>query len=653
MDDASQSAESSSEKKQVGMHITSDPDRTEVEQPETFGAREIPSLPFRILLVSDLAPQAAGPDDWSAGSHVHRVDANSFAAFMDEMAPRLDVEVPNRLGETPKNLEVELQFSELGAFHPEQVARQVPVLAQLLDVRALVQAVGNGEMDLDTFRDRLDGIGVDIDWAEDLYQTLAGSEESSDPPPSQPASGEDDESLDRLLGMVDVGAEEPTGEEKGTDMEDNLAASNGDVGSSKFVDALMGAVSGADASAEAEASAVKSLLATLEAALARQVKAILEHPDVRQLEAAWRGLRFLVDRLNFREDVQLMVLPVGREELHEAMYYQVIVPEHSEDRAEPPLSLVLLDIDFGRGHRNIEQLTDLAETGESLQTPVVASVSSDFFGVEKISGLARLPALRPHLQGSEYVEWEALRKEEAAQFLGLALPSFLLRYPYGPDQPVEAFDLEEEEGLWGSGALAVGVIAARSFVDTGWPTHLGDYDVGNLPVQPGRGGRSPLAALLPGSKQSELARSGFVVLGGRSNHDAIRIMHAPTVRKPETYDDPAAMAEARAHASLPCRLFVARAAHYLLTLQDNVPVGASVDVVQREIAGAMRSFLGVTEADAEDKRVTVEHVTNVDLPEHELLAVRLRPPSAVLDREVRLVMGLQVEKEAQPESDDG
>jgi hypothetical protein len=67
----------------------------------------------------------------------------------------------------------------------------------------------------------------------------------------------------------------------------------------------------------------------------------------------------------------------------------------------------------------------------------------------------------------------------------------------------------------------------------------------------------------------------------------------------------------------------------------------------------MRSFLGIGTdmVDEEDTHVTVEHVTNVDLPEHELLAVRVRPPSAALRQDVRLVMGLQVERETSSDAE--
>jgi type VI secretion system protein ImpC len=490
-------------------------------------------------------------------------------------------------------------------------------------------------------------MGVDMDWAEDLYRTLAGEEEPGAPGGSTESeeSGED-ESLDRLMGMVDVG----DGDEQRSPSQKIADSTDGDV-ASDAVDALVGAVRGDEPGSDVSAAAVELLVENLNGALREQVQSLLQHPEVRRLEAAWRGLKFLVDRLNFRRDVELAVLPVGRDDLHEAMHHQVLVPEHSGNHDAAPTSLILVDQDFGHDHLDVEQLTDLAGTGKSLQTPVVASVDPSFFGVETVSGLRKLPALRPHLRGDEYVEWESLREEDASQFLGLALPSFLLRAPYDGEQSEEELGVREDDGLLGNGALAVGVAAAQSFADTGWPTHLQDSPIEALPVHSGEGGTSPLAALLPGSMQSELARAGFIVLGGKANRDALRVTHAPMVQEPGTYDDPEAAAEARAEASLPCQLFAAQAAHHLFTIEKRLDMSASLTQIREEVAAAMASFLGVPvpeeaseEADVEvgEQPVSVEHATDVELPNQEVVAVRLRPPDTILSPNVRLAMVLRV-----------
>ena len=285
MEDDSHSDASDSEEKEVGLHVSSDPDRTEIEQPYTSGAREVSGLPFRILLVSDLVP-GASPEDWSAGDHVHRVDANRFADFMAEMRPSLTLEVRNTLGDTPQMWDLELSFPDLEAFEPESLARQVEPTAQLLDVRDLVEKVGDGSIDLDTFRARLDEMGVDMDWAEDLYQTLAGEDEPEDPDESTGAvGGEGDESLDRLMGMVDV----EEGDDESSSTQEPAESANGDI-ASDAVDALMDAVRGDEPGSDVSAPAVDLLVENLNGALREQVRLLLQHPEVRQLEAAWRGL---------------------------------------------------------------------------------------------------------------------------------------------------------------------------------------------------------------------------------------------------------------------------------------------------------------------------------------------------------------------------
>ncbi|PSQ90913.1 MAG: hypothetical protein BRD57_05750 [Proteobacteria bacterium SW_6_67_9] len=252
------SSNSDAESSEVGMHVSSDPDRTEVEQPDPSGAREVSGLPFRILLVSDLTPEAS-PEDWSAGNHVHRVDANRFAEFMAETAPQLSLEVRNTLGDTPETWDLELSFPELGAFEPEPLARQVKPMAQLLDVRDLVEKVGDGSIDLDTFRARLDEMGVDMDWAEDLYQTLAGEDEPEDPDePTGAGGGEGDESLDRLMGMVEV----EEGDDESSSTQEPAESANGDI-ASDAAGALMDAVRGKEAGPAVDASAVEMLVENL------------------------------------------------------------------------------------------------------------------------------------------------------------------------------------------------------------------------------------------------------------------------------------------------------------------------------------------------------------------------------------------------------
>ncbi len=339
-----------------GFRITSDPEVTSVEQPGQGTGRNMHRLPFRILLVSDLAPHTS-VEDWAGPSRLHRVDKNSFGALMEQLAPRLMLDVPNTISHAPRLLEVELAFSNLDAFRPDQVAQQVQALAQLAQVRTLVGQVQRDEIDLDTFRTQLAATGADPAWAEQLFRTLSAEDRATppapEPPPSAP-SGEGDP-LDRLLGMVDVGGETP---------EPPSAASEGGGG---FMGALIDAVTDeAGPTPKVRKPAAGQLLDDLDSVLSHQLNALFGHAAFRRLEAAWRGLKFLVDGIDFRKNVQLEVLAAGKDDLSAALYHQVLMPAHSQEQEEPPFSCVILDTAFDHSDADLALLDDLASTGASL-----------------------------------------------------------------------------------------------------------------------------------------------------------------------------------------------------------------------------------------------------------------------------------------------
>ncbi len=632
-------------KPDVGIRLTSDPDVTKIAQPQTEHARATVELPLRVVVVSDLTPQGADPD-WSGSSRLMSVDRNNFAQLLERLAPSLTIEVPNKISGEPKTFDVDLAFSSLQAFHPEQVARQVPALAQLLEVRTLVNRVNKGDLELEAFRTRIVETGIDSDWADQLCEALSAPAREAPPrqaPPGSPAVSSkkptDDEAVDRLLGMVDLG--ETDGKAEKPKRDEGPEASS-------FMGALVRAVTGAsDATPKVERTVAEQLVYDVDQLISDQLNAVMGHPAFRRLESAWRGLKFIVDRTDFRKNIRLDVLAARKEALSEALYYQVLLPEHGDRTDRPPLSAVVLDFAFDHGRTDVALLEDVAETGGSLQAPVITSVDPSFFGVAEPGGLERLPSLRQHLEGPQYIEWNKLREKDDAKHLAVAVPPVLLRDQYGAEHPIDAFDFKETGQLWGGGALAVAVVMTASFGRTGWPTHLhgnGENRIENLPTWKSGRGHIPLAVQLPEHKQAELGDAGFVVLGCRPNRDSAYVAHAPTVHDTGTYESREATDAMQSHASLPCRLFVSRAAQFLLAFQGRIASGTPVDQVQSDLSSRLNALMSASGHAAPAGAVEIEHVPEVGLPDHEVFAIRLRPPKTILDESVSLVMQLQVRK---------
>src|SRR6187549_2729273 len=60
---------------------------------------------------------------------------------------------------------------------------------------------------------------------------------------------------------------------------------------------------------------VDALIAEIDAKLSLQIDEILHHPTFQKLESAWRGLKFLVDRTDFRENIKVELLNCSKEDL--------------------------------------------------------------------------------------------------------------------------------------------------------------------------------------------------------------------------------------------------------------------------------------------------------------------------------------------------
>ena len=132
---------------------------------ETGGAIEHKELPFVVGVLGDFTGQPTEPLPRLKERKFVEVNPDNFDSVLEGMKPHLSFAVENKLSDEPDapNLKVNLNFKSMEDFEPENVAKQVPPLKQLLDLRTrlsdlrgslqgndkleelLLEAVGNTE----------------------------------------------------------------------------------------------------------------------------------------------------------------------------------------------------------------------------------------------------------------------------------------------------------------------------------------------------------------------------------------------------------------------------------------------------------------------------------------------------------------------------
>jgi type VI secretion system protein ImpC len=360
-------------------------------------------------------------------------------------------------------------------------------------------------------------------------------------------------------------------------------------------------------------------LATLDRMLGSQIDAILHHPVFQTLESGWRGLQFLVDRTDFRQEVKIEVLDVPKETLRQdfedapdltqsGLFVQTYTQEYDTPGAYP-FAAIIANYEFDAGAPDIALLRSLSKVAAAAHMPFIGAVSPEFFGrtsMEDVTGIRDLPG---YFERASYLKWKAFRETEDARYVGLTLPRFLARLPYGPDtSPVRAFNYTENVRsgakrafVWANAAFAFAVNLVRSFVRNGWclqirgpragglipdlPVHLYDLDTGRL-------GKIATDALIPETREFEFAGLGLIALSYTSNHDYACFYSAHSTQKPAVFDTRDASANSRINARLPYIFLLSRIAHYLKLIQrENIGTTKDRRLLELELNNWIRELV--------------------------------------------------------------
>ena len=344
---------------------------------------------------------------------------------------------------------------------------------------------------------------------------------------------------------------------------------------------------------ERNSALIDECLAELDEQIGLQLDAVLHHPVFQALESAWRGLQFLVDRTDFRSNIKIQVLDVSKQTLHQdfedapdltqsGLFRLTYVDEYDMPGGEP-IAAVISTFEFDHRAQDIALLRNLSKVAAAAHMPFIGAAAPTFFGKSSLDSVVSIRDLDAWFERADYLKWRNFRETEDARYIGLTLPRFLARLPYGPDTlPARMFNYTEnirELGprayLWTSAAFAFAVNLVRSFARNGWCVQIRGPQAGglieDLPIHAyelgGRLGKISTEALIPETREHEFAELGLIPLSYTSNHDFACFFSAHSTQKPKKYGERNVSANSRINARLPYIFLLSRIAHYLKLIQ--------------------------------------------------------------------------------------
>jgi len=534
---------------------------------------EGPLLPLRVLLITSLVP---GPD-FNAGASAPdtplRLDMSQPEQVFEKLKPRASIEVPSVLHEG-RLTKIEFAPTSLRSFRPDGMLSEIKLLRVLMEGRAVLERVRQNEITAVQAEPQLERLWEGSPFVREVLGLAPSTApKKADAPdfsaPAQRSGG--DAKIDSILDMVDMGdgggSSAPAAREQAAETQSNMSKIIAQV-------ALSGRRGGPIRPSEA--------VPRVDQALGAQIGAILQHPEVRRMERAYRGLRFVFDRSQRIPGLLLDVVSIGSEGAA-ATFARVAARS-----TDIPYSLAVVDTEIDGTAKSFTDLLSIGETAENNVIPALVNGVEGLLGVGDLASVERIDNKMGLFTAAHRAPWRSVAGKTPLRWVSVVMNGFLARAPYDKqtsrvrEAPIKETPADHEGFVWTAPVWAIAALTIKSFQDTGWPGRIAGTKNGlveNLPVreieEDGQALAVPTQAFVSTESQRELAKIGVLLLASAPNSDAAYVHAAPTAYvQPEkkTYDSATTEPENRPPAiSLVDELFVARLVQFTRALGSKIP----------------------------------------------------------------------------------
>ena len=163
---------------------------------------------------------------------------------------------------------------------------------------------------------------------------------------------------------------------------------------------------------------IDRMIDELDSRLSAQMDEIIHHPELQKVESAWRGLKLLVDRTDFTQNIRIEVLNASKQDLYDdfedapditksGLYKLAYTAEYGQFGGEP-VGAIVANYDFGPNSVDMKTLQNAAAVSAVSHAPFIAAAGPKFFGIDEFEGLPDLKELSSIFEGPQFCQVEKL-----------------------------------------------------------------------------------------------------------------------------------------------------------------------------------------------------------------------------------------------------
>jgi len=204
---------------------------------------------------------------------------------------------------------------------------------------------------------------------------------------------------------------------------------------------------------------IEAIIAEIDMKLSEQINLIMHHEDFQAIEGSWRGMHHLVNNTETDETLKIRVLNLPKKDLAKTIkkykgtawdqspLFKKLYEEEFGSPGGEPYGCLIGDYCFDHSPPDVEILNGMAQIAAAAHAPLISAAAPTLMNMDSWNELSNPRDLTKIFQTAEYAPWRSLRESEDSRYIGLTMPRFLGRIPYGAKtNPLEDFNFEEETG---------------------------------------------------------------------------------------------------------------------------------------------------------------------------------------------------------------
>lgn len=471
------------------------------------------SVAFHIAIVGDFSGRGSrgeGDSQQLANRKVIEVDRDNFEEVFMQLNVRLRIPL----------CESEIAFTEFDSLHPDYLLENADLFSKFTTLKNRLKNP-----------DQFDAIVAEMQALKIYTPAQSNSGQSTKTQSAIVESFNGNTSLDSILA--------------GTQLQQNNRTDIGDI--HQFIKQLVAPYAQAKTDPR-----LPEMLNAVNEAMAQTLRDLMHQGAFQELEANWRGLDFLVRRIETDANVKIFIIDATRAELmqdalahndiHQSALYKRIVTSYQVS-GKTHFSCLQFNFTLSDVLDDLHLAFNLAHMAGTTGAIALLAGSESLAGCES---LVKQPDVADwqQLPSAEFTAaWQAFRESELSRHLALVAPRFLLRLPYGnKTSAIDSFDFSElpssrdhDYYLWGNSAHLVTLVLANNFLQFGANANAKfTSEIENLPLHTyqddGESTIKPCAEILiTDSVVRQLEAAGFLVVRSIADKAAVQIPALRTV----------------------------------------------------------------------------------------------------------------------------